>query len=199
MDSPILIESLSLTLQSLITHPYPHVANPASCKKRASVALVLRVRPSQKHPPPPPSTSSPPSPLTISQFFAQPWVQHGSPECLFIKRAARVGDRWTSHVALPGGKRDPEDADDRATAIRETSEEIRLDLTDAGKVVSVGNLPERVVSTNLGRVPIMVLCPFVFLYMTPGREEMEMQPAEVASVHWVPLRVLLSPASRTFE
>lgn len=90
----------------------------------------------------------------LSNFFAQPWVQAGDPEVVFIKRAARVGDRWTSHVALPGGKRDPEDADDGATAIRETVEEIGLDLTD-DSVVSVGNLPERVVKTSLGKVPFV--------------------------------------------
>jgi len=91
----------------------------------------------------------------LSKFFAQPWVQAGDPEVVFIKRAARVGDMWTSHVALPGGKRDPEDADDGVTAIRETIEEIGLDLTDES-VVSIGNLPERVVKTSWGKVPFVV-------------------------------------------
>lgn len=71
---------------------------------------------------------------------------------MFIKRAAREGDRWTSHVALPGGKRDPEDEDDKATAVRETSEEIGLDL-NGRDAMFVGNLPERVVSTSWGKVP----------------------------------------------
>lgn len=55
-------------------------------------------------------------------------------------------------MALPGGKRDPEDEDDRAVAVRETWEEVGLDLKDEG-VVFVGNLPERVVSTSWGKVP----------------------------------------------
>ncbi len=71
---------------------------------------------------------------------------------MFIKRAAREGDRWTSHVALPGGKRDPEDEDDRATAVRETMEEIGLDLKGGGTLF-VGKLPERIVSTSWGKVP----------------------------------------------
>jgi 8-oxo-dGTP pyrophosphatase MutT (NUDIX family) len=79
-------------------------------------------------------------------------VKHGDPEALFIKRASRVGDRWTGHVALPGGKRDPEDADDRATATRETWEEIGLDL-NAENAIPVGNLSERVVTTSFGRTP----------------------------------------------
>lgn len=79
-------------------------------------------------------------------------MKHGDPEVVFIKRAAREGDRWTSHVALPGGKRDPEDEDDKAVAIRETAEEIGLDLTSP-HALFVGNLPERVVSTSWGKVP----------------------------------------------
>lgn len=79
-------------------------------------------------------------------------MQHGEPEALFIKRAARKGDRWSAHVALPGGKRDIEDEDDRATAVREVREEVGLHLGN-GDVVSVGNLPERVVSTAWGKVP----------------------------------------------
>jgi 8-oxo-dGTP pyrophosphatase MutT (NUDIX family) len=79
-------------------------------------------------------------------------VQKGDAEVVFIKRAARQGDRWTSHVALPGGKRDPEDEDDKAVAVRETSEEIGLDLTSSDALF-VGNLPQRVVSTSWGKVP----------------------------------------------
>jgi hypothetical protein len=45
----------------------------------------------------------------------------------------------------------------------------------------------------------MVLCPFVFLYTKPDIPPLKLQPTEVASTHWVPLRVLLSPSARTFE
>lgn len=146
-DSSKLICALRSTLNHLAENPYPYVAGPKGCSKRASVALVLRVRPHYQHWP---SESS--QPTSIDQYFQQDWAQHGDPEVLFIKRAARVGDRWTSHVALPGGKRDPEDEDDKAVGIRETSEEIGLDLTSPDALF-VGNLPERVVSTSWGKVP----------------------------------------------
>jgi 8-oxo-dGTP pyrophosphatase MutT (NUDIX family) len=153
-DPEALSQALCDTLKSLIQDPYPHVPNPEKCKKRASVALILRVRPHFNHWP---SESHPPDASlsgaeSIDKFFEQSWVQHGEPEVVFIKRAARVGDRWTSHVALPGGKRDPEDEDDKAVAIRETVEEIGLDLTSPNALF-VGNLPERVVSTSWGKVP----------------------------------------------
>ncbi|PWW76755.1 hypothetical protein C7212DRAFT_295260 [Tuber magnatum] len=134
----------------------------------------------------------------LSEFFEQPWVKRGDPECLFIKRAARKGDRWTSHVALPGGKRDGEDEDDHKAAVRECLEEVGLDL-DSGMIIDCGKLPDRVVTTSWGTVPLMVLCPFVFLCTSPTAPSFTLQPIEVASAHWVPIRTLVSPAFRTVQ
>lgn len=141
----------------LAANPFPTIPNPPNCKKRASVALIIRVRPSFSHPPSlsTPITKSDPSVSVHQQlenFFSQSWTQHADPEVLFIKRAARSGDRWTSHIALPGGKRDPEDADDKYTAIRETREEVGLELEDE-HALFVGNLPERVITTSWGKIP----------------------------------------------
>lgn len=97
---------------------------------------------------------------------------------------------------MPGGKRDPEDADDVAAAVRETREEIGVDLTTA---IYAGNLPERIVATTWGKVPLMVLCPFVFVLPSSKPPVLLPQPTEVASVHWIPLRALLSPSLRTLE
>lgn len=156
-EPPSLPKTLHAVLKDLHRRPCPHVPNPPSCKKRASVALVLRVRPTYAHWPDSPSLPAEQyraisTEQRLDTFFSQPWVRHGTPEVLFIKRASRVGDRWTGHVALPGGKRDPEDTDDRAAAIREASEEVGLDLT-TNDYVYIGNLPERVVTTSWGSVP----------------------------------------------
>lgn len=155
-ESP-LMAALQKAFSDLSQNPYPTVPNPPECKKRASVALVLRVRPSFYHRAPEASSATENEDINdgitaLERFFQQDWVQHGDPEAIFIKRAAREGDRWTSHVALPGGKRDVEDADDQAVAVRETAEEIGLDLTSP-HALYVGNLPERVVSTSWGKVP----------------------------------------------
>lgn len=45
----------------------------------------------------------------------------------------------------------------------------------------------------------MVLCPFIFLLTRHDSPDLRLQPTEVASTHWVPLRALLSPSSRTLE
>ncbi|KAJ5164661.1 uncharacterized protein N7500_006491 [Penicillium coprophilum] len=197
---PGLSHHLHGVLVDLHRRPYPYVPNPPSCKKRASVALIIRVRPTYDHWPnsKPIKDASQPVQQRLDEFFSQPWVQHGEPEVLFIKRASRVGDRWTGHVALPGGKRDPEDADDKSAAIREASEEIGFDLT-TDDTISVGNLPERVVATSWGSEPLMILCPFVFLTTRSDSPTLRLQPTEVASTHWIPLRALLSPSLRTVE
>jgi 8-oxo-dGTP pyrophosphatase MutT (NUDIX family) len=63
-----------------------------------------------------------------------------------------VGDKWNGHVALPGGKRDPEDEDDQAAAAREALEEVGIDLSPEN-AIAVGNLPQRIVTTSWGKVP----------------------------------------------
>lgn len=213
-----LVSQLKHVLLDLGAHPYPEVASPPDVPRRASVALILRIQPNYDHWPavntrhilphgrPQRRRSSvvsiPEHKLSfkdiLDAFFDQDWVKHGDPELLFIKRATRKGDKWTGHVALPGGKRDPEDEDDQVTAVREAMEEVGIDLSYA-HAISVGNLPQRVVTTSWGKVPLMVLCPYIYLLTSPEYPAQRLQPAEVASTHWVPLRALLSPALRTYE
>ncbi|KAI9727038.1 MAG: hypothetical protein M1834_008564 [Cirrosporium novae-zelandiae] len=198
-DSLFMLDELEHALLELTAHPYPHVPNPPNYPKRASVALIIRIRPTsqqlcqQLEEDVLQSTAD-----NLRAFFAQPWIKRGTPEILFIRRATRTGDRWTGHVALPGGKRDPEDRDDAAVAVRETWEEIGLDLKSSS-VLHAGNLPERVVATSWGKRPLMVLCPFVYLLADPRGPLLQLQATEVESVHWVPLQALLSPSSRTYE
>ena len=194
-----LITDLKNLLLGLNQNPYPFVPNPPNCKRRAAVAVIIRIRPTF---PDVPSYITPSSEASFQEnldaFFEQPWVQRGEPELALIKRAARKGDRWTSHIALPGGKRDPEDESDRATSIREAAEEIGLDLT-ADHSLYAGNLPERVVTTESGKIPLMVLCPFVFLLTRFDIPPLQLQPTEVGSTHWIPIRALLSSSLRTYE
>lgn len=150
------ISQFKALLHELHRVQFAHVSNPPTCKKRASVALVIRIRPIYPHQAVYALETSDSSVASfqkrLDSFFAQAWVQHGDPEILFIKRATRTNDRWTGHIALPGGKRDPGDLDDWETSIRETKEEIGLDLC-ADHCLPIGNLPERIVTTTWGQVP----------------------------------------------
>lgn len=201
-DSKSSVDYLHSVLRDLHAHPYPYVPCPGELKKRASVALIIRVKPQYEHWPPKAATDREPIPddtvSRLEHFFSQAWVQNGEPEVLFIKRASRKGDRWEGHVALPGGRRDPEDIDDQAAAIRETSEEVGIDLSPT-QAIAVGNLPQRLVTTSWGKVPLMILCPYTFLLDGHELPPQKLQPTEVASTHWVPLRALQNAKLRTFE
>jgi 8-oxo-dGTP pyrophosphatase MutT (NUDIX family) len=102
------------------------------------------------------------------------------PDVAFIQRPERAGDRWSGQVALPGGKRDPEDADAIGTAVRETREEVGVDLPEP-----VGRLDD-----VKGRVHAGIVATYVFAL--DDRPELRPDPAEVQAAVWVPLRTLLS-------
>ena len=71
---------------------------------------------------------------------------------LLIRRAERVGDPWSGHIGLPGGRRDPADSDLLATAIRETEEEVGC-LLDTSQLL--GTLDDIWPRTPLPRVVVV--------------------------------------------
>ena len=79
-------------------------------------------------------------------------------ELLFIKRSERVGDPWSGHMAFPGGHREVYDTGLKETAIRETKEEIGLDLSNAEYF---GSLKEQRAMAR-GRNINLVISPHVF-------------------------------------
>jgi 8-oxo-dGTP pyrophosphatase MutT (NUDIX family) len=64
-------------------------------------------------------------------------------EVLLIKRADRIGDPWSGHLAFPGGKREPFDASLFATSVRETQEEVGLALPAASFVARLEDVRAR--------------------------------------------------------
>ncbi len=65
----------------------------------------------------------------------------GGVEGLFIKRAQQAGDPWSGQIALPGGRREPADADLLATAVRETREETGIELTGVEQLGALDDRP----------------------------------------------------------
>ena len=96
-SSTQLTERLHQVLQQLQQAPFPHVPSPEGSEKRASVALILRIRPSREHLSADElhGASGADSIDSLNDFFSKPWVRDGDPEVLFIKRAGRQGDRWS--------------------------------------------------------------------------------------------------------
>jgi 8-oxo-dGTP pyrophosphatase MutT (NUDIX family) len=112
-------------------------------------------------------------------------------ELLFIRRAEDPRDPWSGHTAFPGGRSEPEDGDLMATAVRETQEELGLDLTrDADPL---GALDEVQAVSRMRRMDLAI-SPFVFRL----RRDPHLEPgAEVRSVHWLRLDDLLADRHRS--
>ncbi|EPY50189.1 nudix family hydrolase [Schizosaccharomyces cryophilus OY26] len=148
--------------------------------KRASVAVILATDPPQK-------TSSP--------YWIHQIPSNVVPHVLLIQRSFREKDRWSGHVALPGGIREADDKSDVHTAIRETNEEVGIDLCEQGAYFA-GSLDERIVSSNWGSTPLILLSSFVFVL--PNLCELHLDEKEVFSAQWIPLTDLLRPKYFTY-
>jgi 8-oxo-dGTP pyrophosphatase MutT (NUDIX family) len=113
-----------------------------------------------------------------------------APALLMMRRAERAGDPWSGQVSFPGGRVQPDDADTRAAALRELSEETGL-RPDAS-FVPIGRLSD-LLTREHGRNRPMVVTPYVYrvpraLAVAPG--------AEAARLWWEPLATLIDPARR---
>lgn len=109
-------------------------------------------------------------------------------ELLLIKRAIYASDPWSGHVALPGGRQEPGDATLLHTAIRETREEIGVDIARQGTVLGV--LDE--VGPASPRLPPLTILPHIAVV---ERSLPLTLSSEVADAFWVPLSTLRDPAA----
>ena len=106
-------------------------------------------------------------------------------DILFIQRANKPGDPWSGHMAFPGGHLDPDDEDLQAAAVRETWEEIGLDLGAGNYLGAVDQQRAMPRARQLN----MLIAPHVF--EVTGNPTFTIN-YEVAEVVWTPLEPLIS-------
>ncbi|KAG2023597.1 hypothetical protein CC2G_001231 [Coprinopsis cinerea AmutBmut pab1-1] len=194
---------LSRALHRVRSTPPRIIASPPTQPRRAAVALIIRVVPSP-HAPIPPNPANPP---TLSEFFELDWVKdpNAQAEILFLHREnpasngdgpfnqSRVRVGKEAHVAFPGGRTEPDDEGGLYTAMRQTWEEIGIDLAEKD-YICIGQLDDREITTSLGKRLLMILSPFVFLQVTPQAPAPD--PVPTTQIHWTPLNALVSPYSK---
>ena len=90
-------------------------------------------------------------------------------------------------MALPGGRREPGDGDLLVTAVRETREEVGIELL---REHLAGSLDDVVPRTPV--LPPIAVRPFVFI--TPDQPSLKLNP-EVAFARWVAIDDLLRPGA----
>ena len=104
------------------------------------------------------------------------------PRMLLIRRAEHPHDPWSGHMAFPGGRAEEDDLSLDATAVRETGEEVGVDLADYGQLIT--QLDE-VPAYSGGRPVDMVVSPF--FYVLDRVRDPKIDPVEVSAALWIPL------------
>lgn len=110
---------------------------------------------------------------------------------LMIERAQHPLDPWSGHMAFPGGRHDAEDPTLERTAIRETLEEVGIDLVHHGRFVAP---LDEIQAQARGRNLDMVISPFLF-FLDSARPTTP-DTSEVADALWIPLSVFADPRYR---
>jgi 8-oxo-dGTP pyrophosphatase MutT (NUDIX family) len=121
-------------------------------------------------------------PRVASVLVALVVREHGL-SVLLTQRADHLSDH-AGQISFPGGRREPEDADAAATALREAHEEVGL---SPERVEVLGAMPDYLTGTGFRVTPVVALVhpPFSLTADT----------LEVADIFEVPLAFLMDPAN----
>ncbi|KAG8968740.1 hypothetical protein FRC03_006195 [Tulasnella sp. 419] len=171
-ENQLQLRYLHRALERINRTPPRLIASPITQPRRAAVAVILQIIP-------PPNYVLPDSqeyvlPKDLDELFNMDWVkqEETTAEILFIKRRHGSAEDRVSrgeskeHVAFPGGRVEPGDEGSLYTAMRQTWEEIGIDLAEP-EWLKVGQMDDREITTSLGKRLLMVLSPFVFVRTTP--------------------------------
>ncbi|HEX8292837.1 MAG TPA: CoA pyrophosphatase [Pyrinomonadaceae bacterium] len=111
------------------------------------------------------------------------------PELLVIKRSEAERDHWSGHLALPGGRVEAEDESLLATAVRETREEVGLDLSAGGEAVArLGTVrPQSPYAPRVSVTPFVAVAPHVYHAAGAGGPKGLELSEEVAAAFWLPV------------
>jgi len=100
---------------------------------------------------------------------------------LLVRRAVRITDPWSGQMAFPGGYMTSQDTCVLDTAIRETREEVGINLIEHELLGTINDVS----STTR----ILIVTPFVALLR--NRVDVMLHKDEIAEAAWIPVSDLL--------
>ncbi|MGF1508640.1 MAG: NUDIX hydrolase [Myxococcota bacterium] len=111
-------------------------------------------------------------------------------EVLFIRRAEHPRDPWSGHMAFPGGRVEPWDSDPLQAAVRETDEEVSVQLSTPDLIGPLSPIQ----APHRGRRSPLLVHPFVF--EVPRHTQTRPDTREVQETVWIPLSFFRDGAER---
>lgn len=150
---------------------------------------------------PPPRHDAPFVRASIAAVFRWREADQRTLEMLFVRRSVNEKDTWSGQVAFPGGRRQKKtkmdinaDVNDwseweslKDTAVRETMEEVGLDLTDP-HVHWIGHLPP--MQTHLRSLSVSTQVFFIDVAADEHEFKPKLQESEISDVFWVDVQEL---------
>jgi 8-oxo-dGTP pyrophosphatase MutT (NUDIX family) len=170
------VRNLKLLLQKLEKETPQIIPSTPAEPRRASVGILLRIR----------------NNATPLEQLLQTEDTPIDLELLYIRRAYNPRDRWSCHMAFPGGKRESGETD-RECCEREWREEVGVDLN---QFQYIGRLHDREVKAMASSKRVMVLCCFVYLQVLDTPLEFIVNPEEISSIYWIPCSYLADPKAK---
>ena len=131
----------------------------------------------------PPHRLPPPDPAAQAAVLVPLYVADGQLWLVLQRRSADL-PLHAGQLAFPGGMCEETDADEVATALRETREELGI---DGARVIVLGRLDDARTSTGYVVTPVVGAVPYPL--------ELTLRPEEVEEVITVPVAELLRPAA----
>lgn len=108
--------------------------------------------------------------------------------CVLLNKRSMAVEHHKGEMSFPGGAKDPEDADFKATALRETYEEMGISPED---ITILGRLDDNVTRSNF--------LVKVFVGAIPYPYEFRPSSIEIAEVVEIPIGILRDPATLRWD
>lgn len=102
---------------------------------------------------------------------------------LFVRRAKNLADPWSGQIGFPGGKREPEDKNLEQTVIRETKEEVGINLLQNCHFLGVADAQKTKPRPDLKVLPFVVLLE--------DELPIRLNRRELQAFFWIPVEQLV--------